>query len=116
MTGEIAVRFVLGGLIVSLFAAAGEMFKPKTFAGLFGAAPSVALASLAIAYWTKGNAYVAIAARSMMLGAMAFVAYGVACVATTKVRAIPVWMGAGLAWAGWAAVAFLSWRLVGPGA
>jgi hypothetical protein len=34
------IRFVLGGLIVSAFAVVSEMFKPKTFAGLFGAAPS----------------------------------------------------------------------------
>lgn len=47
MLRELAVRFVLGGLIVSLFSVAGELWRPKTFSGLFGAAPSVALASLA---------------------------------------------------------------------
>ena len=114
--GEIAVRFVLGGLLVSLFAVAGELFQPKTFAGLFGAAPSVAIGTLEIAYWTKSGADVAIEARSMLLGAAAFVVYAATCVATTKSRAIPVWMGAALAWAGWAAVAFVSWRLAGAGA
>ena len=40
--GEIILRFILGGAIVSAFAAMGDMLKPKSFAGLFGAAPSVA--------------------------------------------------------------------------
>jgi Protein of unknown function (DUF3147) len=39
------VRFVAGGLIVSLFAVLGDVLRPKSFAGLFGAAPSVALAT-----------------------------------------------------------------------
>jgi len=32
---------------VSAFAVIGDLFKPKSFGGLFGAAPSVALATLA---------------------------------------------------------------------
>jgi hypothetical protein len=35
-------RFIVGGVIVSLFAGLGGILKPKSFAGLFGAAPSVA--------------------------------------------------------------------------
>ena len=42
---ELLVRFVIGGLAVSSFAVVGDIFKPKSFAGLFGAAPSVALAT-----------------------------------------------------------------------
>jgi hypothetical protein len=34
---EIFVRMVLGGSLVSAFAALGDVFKPKRFAGLFGA-------------------------------------------------------------------------------
>jgi hypothetical protein len=33
---EILVRMVLGGSLVSAFAALGDVFKPKRFAGLFG--------------------------------------------------------------------------------
>jgi hypothetical protein len=40
---ELAFRFIVGGLVVSLFAVLGDVFKPKSFAGLFGAAPSVAM-------------------------------------------------------------------------
>jgi hypothetical protein len=105
---ELALRFVLGGVIVSLFAAAGETFQPKTFAGLFGAAPSVAVATLAIAYVSRGSAYVAIEARSMLLGSAALFVYSAACVSATKRDWMPVWLGAVLAWAAWAVVAFAS--------
>ena len=43
---ELFIRFLIGGAVVSSFALLGEVFRPKTFAGLFGAAPSIALASL----------------------------------------------------------------------
>ncbi len=42
------IRFVVGGIIVSLFAALGDVLGPKSFAGLFGAAPSIALATVAL--------------------------------------------------------------------
>jgi len=44
---QLAFRFIVGGLLVSFFAVIGDGLKPKSFAGLFGAAPSVALATLA---------------------------------------------------------------------
>ena len=44
---DIVLRFFIGGLIVSVFSLISDLLKPKTFAGLFGAAPSVALATLA---------------------------------------------------------------------
>jgi hypothetical protein len=40
------VRAVSGGILVSAFAVLGDVLKPKRFAGLFAAAPSVALATL----------------------------------------------------------------------
>lgn len=36
---DVAIRFVVGGSIVSAFAIIGDILKPKSFAGLFGAAP-----------------------------------------------------------------------------
>jgi hypothetical protein len=47
---EYVVRFLLGGVVVSAFSMLGDMLRPKSFAGLFGAAPSVALATLGILY------------------------------------------------------------------
>lgn len=45
---DLVVRFLIGGAVVSVFSVLSDLFKPKTFAGLFGAAPSVALASLGL--------------------------------------------------------------------
>ena len=72
---EIFVRFLLGGAVVSAFAILGDVFKPKSFAGLFGAAPSVALATLGLAVATEGPSYAALEARSMVVGAIAFFFY-----------------------------------------
>ena len=46
--GELVVRFLVGGVLVSTFALLGEIFRPKSFAGLFGAAPSIALATVGL--------------------------------------------------------------------
>ena len=64
MTKELVLRFLLGGAIVCAFALAGELFKPKRFSGMLGAAPSVALASLGLAFAEHGPGYVATEARS----------------------------------------------------
>jgi hypothetical protein len=49
--------------------------SPKSFAGLFGAAPSLALATLALTIVREGAAYASVEARSMIAGAIAFCAY-----------------------------------------
>jgi hypothetical protein len=72
---DYALRFLIGGAIVSSFAILGDLLRPKSFAGLFGAAPSVALATLGLAFWKHGGDYVAIESRSMILGAVALAAY-----------------------------------------
>jgi hypothetical protein len=68
--GDLVVRFLIGGAIVSLFSLLGDLLRPKSFAGLFAAAPSIALATLAFA-GAKG----AIEARSMILGAAGLFVY-----------------------------------------
>ena len=72
---QLVFRFLAGGAIVSLFAVLGELLKPKSFAGLFAAAPSVALATLGLAVLADGNVYAAVEARSMIAGASAFFVY-----------------------------------------
>jgi hypothetical protein len=72
---QILARFITGGFIVSAFAIIGDVLKPKSFAGLFGAAPSVALATLAMTIVSDGPLYAAIEGRSMMVGALAFLIY-----------------------------------------
>ena len=73
--GQILFRFIVGGAIVSAFAVIGDVLKPKSFAGLFGAAPSVALATLALTVVSDGVSYAATEGRSMMAGAIAFFIY-----------------------------------------
>ena len=73
-------RFVIGGLIVSLFAILGDLLKPKSFAGLFSAAPSVALATLGLTILTDGRLYAAQEGRSMIAGAAAFFMYSCLCI------------------------------------
>lgn len=116
MIGELALRFVLGGIIVSFFAVVGELWKPKTFAGLFGAAPSVAIGTLGIAYFKNGPSYVAFEGRSMLVGAGAFLVYTTACIATLRWKSMPVWLGAALAWIAWAVAAFAMWKVLLDGA
>lgn len=82
---EILIRFLIGGVVVSFFAVLGDVFKPKSFAGLFGAAPSVALATLALTVAKDGPQYTAIEARFMILSAVAFFAYA-SCLSWTLMR------------------------------
>lgn len=76
--GEYIVRFLLGGIAVSLFAVLGDVFRPKSFAGLFGAAPSIALSTLALAIYAHGPVYAAREGRTMMIGAVALCVYSIA--------------------------------------
>ncbi len=75
MIKEILTRMLIGGLAVSAFSALGDVFKPKSFGGLFGAAPSIALATLALTVSANGKQYAAIEARSMIAGTVAFFIY-----------------------------------------
>ena len=75
MLSETLVRFVVAGLVVSMFSSLSDILKPKSFAALFGAAPSVALATVGLAIVTKGTAYAALEARSMVGGAIAMFVY-----------------------------------------
>jgi hypothetical protein len=111
MLTTLIARFLLGGAIVSVFAVVAEMFEPKTFAGVFGAAPSVALASLALAFHQHGASYVVVESRALIIGSIALLFYSAACVAASKARRFPVWLGALAAWTIWAVTAFTFWRL-----
>ena len=52
---EYSLRFLAGGIAVSALAALADTLRPKSFAGLFGAAPSIALATLLITLSQKGQ-------------------------------------------------------------
>jgi hypothetical protein len=106
---QFVFRFVVGGLIVSVFAALGDVLKPKSFAGLFGAAPSVALATLGLTIVANGKLYAAQEAHSMIVGAAALFFYCRVTIwlimnhnsraASAAMLAIPVWLACAIgAW------------------
>lgn len=100
---EYILRFLVGGAVVSFFAVLAEMLRPKSFAGLFSAAPSIALATIGITIARHGAQYAATESRAMPLAAVGFFCYSSACawlLMRKKVRALaataallPVWFG-----------------------
>ena len=106
---ELFLRFLIGGAVVSAFAVLGDLFKPKSFAGIFGAAPSVALATLVLTVNTEGTSYVATEARSMVAGAVAFFIYA-SCASWLLVRyKFPALAATSLLIFVWLAAAFGLW-------
>lgn len=104
----IALRAACGGCLVVVFAVLGEWLRPKSFSGLFAAAPSVALASLIITDVTRGPHAAWLSALGMLAGAVAFTAAAVVAIDAVKrfgamrgaVAAIAVWgVGAAGLWA-----------------
>jgi Protein of unknown function (DUF3147) len=108
---DIVLRFMLGGIVVTAFAAIGDVLKPKSFAGLFGAAPSVALATLGLTLHAKGSAYCAVEARSMMAGAVAFFVYASFVSVLMMRRRSPALLGTILAMPLWGMIAAGIWFL-----
>ncbi|MGC2086789.1 MAG: DUF3147 family protein [Bradyrhizobium sp.] len=89
---EYLIRFVVGGVVVSAFAMLGDVLRPKSFAGLFGAAPSVALATLGIAIYQHGVDYAVLQSHAMMAGALALAIYSVVVcqlLIRARLRALP---------------------------
>ncbi len=109
---DISTRALLGGVIVSIFAALGDMVKPKSFAGLFGAAPSVAVASLALTFRAHDPAYVASEARSMVFGSIGLAAYAYVVCRLLRRGDRAVAPVAALALFLWPAVAFGPWAVL----
>lgn len=69
-----AARVLAAGMLVCTFALIGELAKPKQVAGIFSAAPSVALASLLVLLVGGRHADLQPELRAMAAGAVAFVA------------------------------------------
>jgi hypothetical protein len=108
---EIVIRFFIGGFVVAAFAVAGDILKPKSFAGLFGAAPSVALASLGLTIAKDGTKYASVECRSMLAGAVALSVYtALVCVLMARGRTGPLGRGV-VSMLAWFAVSFGSWFL-----
>jgi Protein of unknown function (DUF3147) len=104
---EYGLRFLIGGIAVSLFAALGDSLRPKSFAGLFGAAPSIAFATLLITLSENGAPFAAIEGRSMIVGAFALAAYSWTVCVLLKKFMMSSWTATMAALIVWFAVAFV---------
>jgi hypothetical protein len=102
---EYGLRFLAGGIAVSTVAVLGDTLRPKRFAGLFGAAPSIALATLFITLLQKGAPLVAIEGRSMIVGAFALAAHSWTVCALLKKFLLSSWTATMAALIVWFAVA-----------
>jgi hypothetical protein len=109
---DLLLRFFIGGAIVSLFALVGDLFTPKSFGGLFGAAPSVALATLGLTLLKEGRAYTALECRSMIIGAIALFFYAVLVSWLLMRRRIPALRATLFAMPLWFIVALGGWELL----
>jgi uncharacterized membrane protein (GlpM family) len=99
----LAVKGLAGGCLVVVFALLSQTLTPKRFAGLFSAAPAVAIASLTIGLLDKGPLDVKDASRGMIAGGVAMALY--AAVVIPMLRRTKASRAAALALIAWFAAA-----------
>jgi hypothetical protein len=99
---QVLAKAGLGGVLVVVFAVFAETLSPKRFAGVFAAAPSVALASLLVTVLFKGARTAGSACTGMAAGAVGFVVY--CLLVPGAMRRWGSLRGAGAALGGWLAV------------
>lgn len=99
------LKGLAGGALVVAFALLSEGLSPKRFAGLFSAAPAVALAGLTIAVLDKGAHDAHESAVGMIAGGAGMVAYAALAVSILRrMRASRAALAALSAWLAAAAV------------
>jgi uncharacterized membrane protein (GlpM family) len=76
----LAIKGLAGGSLVLAFALLSQGLTPKRFAGLFSAAPAVAIASLTVTLLDKGAHDAHQAAAGMIAGGVGMAAYAAAVV------------------------------------
>lgn len=76
----LAIKGLAGGTLVVAFALLSQGLEPKRFAGLFSAAPAVALAGLTVTLLDKGAHDAHQSATGMIAGGVGMVAYAAAIV------------------------------------
>jgi uncharacterized membrane protein (GlpM family) len=108
----IVLRFFVGGLFVVLFSVLGETFKPKSFAGIFGAAPSIALAGLILCFTEHGERDTLLMVHSMSFGAISLLLYCVSLEVLLRRTRVTPWLSAALLWIEWLATAWGFYRVV----
>ena len=95
-------KALLAGCFVALISHLSTALRPKMFAGLFAAAPSVAAASLVLGGLQKPDSLLP-SAEGMLIGAFGMIA---CCLVATRIepqgRAL---VASGVGWLSWAVVA-----------
>jgi len=99
----VLVKALLGGLAAAGFSLVGQAGHPRRFAGLFAAAPSVALASLALTVALKGPAATVPYAQGMLIGSAGMLVYCLVSLYLIDRLHAPV--GSILSWLVWLLVA-----------
>ena len=99
----VAVKALAAGLLVIAFSLVGAVLQPKRFAGVFSAAPAVALASLLLTALVKGPSTAIEATTGMIIGGVAMIVYcAVTLFSVDRFRAL---IGSSTAWLAWFLVA-----------
>jgi uncharacterized membrane protein (GlpM family) len=76
----VALKGLAGGTLVIMFALLSEMLEPKRFAGLFSAAPAVAIAGLALTLVSKSAHDARENSVGMLAGSIGMLCYALATV------------------------------------
>lgn len=108
---ELGIRFLVGGIVVSVFSVIGDVITPKSFAGIFSAAPSVALATVGLTLFVHGGSYAGTEGRSMVVGGLALLIAGLVAGWLILRRHVNALTSAGVSWLVWLAVAFGVWAV-----
>ena len=99
----LAIKAVAGGIGVVAFALVAEVVEPKKLAGLFAAAPSVALASMVVTVLDTGPQRTVPAALGMAAGSVGMLAF--CLLGVPAIGRLGATLGSVAALAGWLAVA-----------
>jgi hypothetical protein len=84
----------------------GRYFAAESFAGLFAAAPSIALATLLITLSQKGAPFAAVEGSTMIVGALGLAAYSYVVCVLLKKFLMSVWSATVAALLVWFVVSF----------
>jgi hypothetical protein len=80
----VLIKAAAGGSLVVAFAVMSETLHPKRFAGLFGAAPAIAIAGLTVTLAGKGWRDAGQASVGMLAGSVGMLFYAVSTVKTIR--------------------------------
>ena len=99
----LGIKGLAGGTLVVSFALLAEALSPKRFAGLFSAAPAVAVAGLTLVLIDKGAHDAHQEAVGMLAGSAGMIAYAAAVI--PLLRRLHAWRAAATALGAWLLVA-----------